>query len=154
MRITVQTNHSTDKIPSPSTRRPSGPDPVGRDEAMRLVGLQHDECVRMIASFFGSIASNGDFDTAKAQLGRLGDYIEEHFQSEEDILLRFRDEQYDSHKREHDYFRGRFRNLKHSFLYDFANSARATVDLYHLLTDWLRDHMQVTDGRLRAAHAN
>lgn len=152
MRISMQTNHRTEHVMASAQRRASTPADVVKQEAMRVVGLQHEEVVRMIATFFGSVASVAGYDVVKGQLERMGDYIEEHFESEEDMLLRCLDEHYDSHKREHDYFRGRFRNLKHEFLYDFANSARASVELYHLLTDWLRDHMKVNDHGLGACH--
>lgn len=154
MRIAMQPSYKTDRIVVPAQHRVPAPASTGEQEAMRLVGLQHEEAVRMIAAFFGSVTAEAGYDVVKDRLERLGDYIEEHFQAEEDILLRFRNDGYDTHKREHDYFRGRFRNLKHDFLYDFAGSARASVELYHLLTEWLRDHMQVTDGKLLPAKAN
>ncbi|MCP4673484.1 MAG: hemerythrin family protein, partial [Desulfobacula sp.] len=75
-------------------------------------------------------------------LTRLADYTVYHFQNEENL---FEEHQYpgrDAHKQYHDKLVGQVLEFKNEFE---EGRAALSMDLMQFLTDWLRDHIMVTD---------
>ena len=113
----------------------------------RVLDSQHEELVALLNELDDVLA--GDADRVADVLRRLDAYVLFHFGSEESLMLGLKQpEQLAAHRAEHRHFVEQMVALRELA----GNSPDAAIaQLADYLTDWLRNHILVSDRRLAQA---
>jgi len=103
---------------------------------------QHKELVKMVNELHRAMKMKIGAKEAGQILTRLADYTVYHFKNEENLFEEHQYPERDAHKQYHDKLVGQVLEFKKEFE---EGRAALSMDLMQFLTDWLRDHIMVTD---------
>jgi len=116
---------------------------VGVDE----IDDQHKEMFHTLSSLFAAMAAGRAAMEAGKVIDFLGWYAVNHFQTEEKYMDEYRYPDVEAHKKEHEEFRARFSVYKNE-LDERGISSTLVMHLLKEISDWLADHIGVTDIKL------
>lgn len=112
------------------------------------IDRQHQELFSRADRFFKAVEADEGYDQTRHLLAFLESYVIAHFQAEERYMERLAYPEINEHKAAHRHFRDQMDLLKHDLFYEFGEASNATVKLFHLVNEWLRDHICHTDRKL------
>ena len=112
------------------------------------IDRQHRELVHRMELLATAIALGGEREELERTLLFLGDYIEVHFQTEEDLMDAYRYSGKLRHQASHDELRTRVKALVDTYL---EGREALHMDVMDFLISWLVGHLAAED-RLLANH--
>lgn len=104
---------------------------------------QHKILINMINDLHNAMSEGKGKEMLLKTINGLIKYTVEHFNEEEKAMIANNYQGYNDHKKEHE-------NLKTSvteFMKKYDKNEVTTVDLYKFLTDWVKNHIVVTDKK-------
>ncbi|PLX76484.1 MAG: hemerythrin [Desulfuromonas sp.] len=103
---------------------------------------QHHELINIINDLYESIKMGRSGSTVTVTLDRLVEYVESHFETEEEAMRKWSYPGYEEHREKHEDLR-----KKVHFLKDEQAGGReiATFELLNFLADWLKEHIAQVD---------
>jgi len=115
------------------------------------IDRQHKQLVDITNELFAAISGGLGLSIVEETLGKLIDYTEEHFATEEKYFEAFGYAEGEEHKAEHQKLRDEVSTLKSRLCQacevPIERRAEITIDLLNLLRDWLLDHFRETDEK-------
>ncbi|NOZ91806.1 bacteriohemerythrin [bacterium 3DAC] len=114
------------------------------------IDSQHKELVRRIAKLIelinsGSITNEQMVDV----LGFIADYTDEHFSTEEKMMIQTDYPEYEAHRQQHLWFMNEVNELIKEYMINGV-SEKLLADIQRVLIDWLVGHITGTDKKLGA----
>ncbi|TAN42253.1 MAG: bacteriohemerythrin [Nitrospirae bacterium] len=111
------------------------------------IDFQHKNLYEAISRFLTAVAENKDVAEIKKMLDFVGNYIFEHFSTEEDYMGRYEYPAALHHKSEHQAFIEEFRRMKNQYELDGATKF-ISLQLEGWLISWLQKHVAGSDTAL------
>ena len=110
---------------------------------------QHKELYLKLGSMVEKMRDGGGREEMDKLLRFLSAYTVDHFSDEEKYMDMFNYERYFAHRMEHKEFKSKLFHIKRCFeAYD--THLMLVAELYHLLADWMRCHIDKSDKTLGA----
>ena len=106
---------------------------------------QHKKLIDMMSLLHEAVESKSELKELAAQYGVLddmADYTQYHFGTEEAYMCEHTFPGYEKHKKEHELFVERVRELRQLF---HVHGKSRPVDVLRFLKEWLRNHIMVSD---------
>lgn len=117
---------------------------------VRELDEQHKQLITMINRLHEAMLTNRGREVQREIAAEMISYVELHFASEEEYMLRFNYDGYEEHLREHEQFTAEAIELK----VRVANGTPVlTLEFLTLLKSWLQHHILGTDMKY-AGHFN
>ena len=115
---------------------------------IEIIDSQHKELLYRINSLMEAISQRKGREETREITGFLDDYLQLHFKTEEDAMLKHSYPDYDRHKEAHDHYRFLFKEFKSN--YDASPGPHHTVLLTNMVMDLVHNHIRKTDKALAA----
>ncbi len=115
------------------------------DTGVPEVDQQHRELLRQMERMMTALVEGRESPETERTLLLLGDYIETHFRTEEDLMAQSAYPLLDEHRKVHDGMRERVLALVAAYQ---RNPAEVPGGVMDFLTCWLVDHMIGDDQRM------
>ncbi len=105
---------------------------------------QHKRLVQIINELSDSMAQGKGKDVLGKVLNELVNYVNTHFKSEEELMVKYGYEDYEMHRYEHEKLTDEVKRF-----YEDFNAGRAvlSVQIMNFLRNWLMDHIVVKDKK-------
>jgi len=114
------------------------------------IDSQHKELVRRIARLIDAINSGSVTNEDMVEmLGFIADYTDEHFSTEEKMMVLAEYPGYEEHKAQHLWFMNEVNELIKEYIINGV-SDKLLADIQRVLIDWLVGHITGTDKKLGA----
>jgi len=114
------------------------------------IDSQHRELVRRIAALIDAInKGNITNEDMVEMLGFIADYTDEHFSTEEKMMVLAEYPGYEEHKAQHLWFMNEVNELIKEYIINGV-SDKLLTDIQRVLIDWLVGHITGTDKKLGA----
>ena len=110
---------------------------------------QHREMFQRIDAFLTACNEGKGRAEVSRLLGFVGEYVRQHFDTEEELQRRHHYPEYTAHKEEHDGFVRSLRNLEKLLVAEGA-TLPLVIQTNQTLVHWLVDHINGTDKKLAA----
>lgn len=114
---------------------------------IKKIDDQHRELVDMINQLYTAMVQRRSDEVLGKILDRLGDYCEEHFTTEENLMQTNGYPYLAQHQEIHDKMRAKVRAMQQSFK---AGNTKLTIEASLFLKDWLDKHIMGTDHKYAA----
>ena len=108
------------------------------------IDQQHQKLVAMINDLHAAMKTKKTKEILGQIIERLIDYAANHFAFEEAYFDQFNYPETASHKKEHDHFVAKVKDVKKDF---DAGRLMLSIDIMNFLKDWLQNHIKKTDRR-------
>jgi len=107
---------------------------------------QHKKLILIIEKV-ATIVSQKNFELSKVLevVDELDNYVDEHFSSEEALMVKYDYPYMDFQLKEHDKLRKKLEELN---VFNHENDPKFFNEMLHYLIDWLLDHILKTDKKL------
>jgi hemerythrin-like metal-binding protein len=112
------------------------------ETGIALIDDQHKELVDLLNELFNVMTQAEDRIAERRIMGKILDYTVTHFDTEENLMLKYGYSDYESHKREHVRLKANVLRLQEDLL---TGKKRITIETATFLKDWLKDHVLQTD---------
>ncbi len=114
-----------------------------------LVGIeaidkQHKEFVKILNKLY-SLKNSQDVEKKKEEMQKLEAHIKEHFQTELDLMVKYKDPGYISHKLEHERMEKKISQEVRKFA---ANPGTISEEFLNDLKRWFFNHLEFNDRKL------
>ena len=106
------------------------------------IDAQHKRLVAMIEELYEAITARKGSSALDKILAEMVDYSKTHFATEEYYMTKYDFPGYAAHKKEHDAFAAKARDLQQQ---TGKKTMLITLETANFLMDWLRDHVLGTD---------
>ncbi len=114
------------------------------------IDSQHKELVRRIAKLIDLINSESITNEQMVDvLGFIADYTDEHFSTEEKMMIQTDYPEYEAHRQQHLWFMNEVNELIKEYMINGV-SENLLTDIQRVLIDWLVGHITGTDKKLGA----
>jgi len=114
------------------------------ETGITLIDDQHKELFRQVDILFDSANANAASERVSKTLKFLGEYVEKHFNDEQQLHLKAQYPKREQHKKMHIAFVEAFKNLKQSYDADGAKLA-VLLKINRTVSEWLKSHIMVHD---------
>ncbi len=111
----------------------------------QLVDQEHQTLFALVNSLHDAMMQQADHATLIAILSALASHTMQHFQSEEDLMMRIDYPGYHRHKQSHDRLKAKVSHLLHQFN---QQKIEISVDLTAFLMEWLGHHIKGEDQKM------
>lgn len=111
---------------------------------IKSIDNEHQRLFQLINQLFGAMSHGKAKDILSEILAQLIDYTKTHFRREEMYFSSTNYPEYQEHKQQHELFIAKIGNLKKQFE---SGEQLISVELIKFLSDWLINHIQVSDKR-------
>ena len=119
---------------------------------VKIVDEQHKEIFRRINEMSDMGARLFADEEVQDTLDFLGAYVIEHFKAEEDLMIKWKYPNYESHKNEHAKFLEDFTSFRHDFN-TMGSTVSFTLSLVEHMVNWIVTHIKQSDKEM-AKHIN
>jgi hemerythrin len=111
---------------------------------IKSIDDQHKKLIELINDFYENITNRSNKENVSQVLSGLKKYIEEHFAYEEKYMKFYHYPDFDSHKKEHDFFIKKVEDIEEKL-----NSEQIilSLDITSFLFDWLKKHIMISDKK-------
>ncbi|MCG6552711.1 MAG: bacteriohemerythrin [Candidatus Magnetominusculus sp. LBB02] len=106
---------------------------------------QHKKLVEMVNELHGAMSIGKGAAVLGGILTKLVDYTKEHFAMEEGLIQKYKYDDGNHHKSEHDKLTKQVMDLKKQFS---EGKMVVTIDVLNFLKGWLNDHIKDVDKKL------
>ena len=105
---------------------------------------QHKKLIDMINDFYDNVVNRSNNENISKLISEMKKYTIVHFNAEERYMKQFSYADYEAHKKEHDLFVSKVKDVEEKF-----NSGKLvmSLEITGFLKDWLKNHIQVTDKK-------
>jgi len=107
---------------------------------------QHKKIIEIINQVIGQQFSIQNEKEIEEILNNLQNYIKEHFQTEEEYMLKHHYSGYEEQKKEHNQFIDRLFEAQKEH---FKNGHLTSINLFNFVWDWFSQHILILDRQLR-----
>ena len=114
---------------------------------VEAIDAQHRELFDRVSALLSAVASRREADEVFRTLAFLGDYVIAHFEDEERLMQVEGYPDLPQQLAEHAHFHARFNQLCRKFARAGVD-ATLSVDLRHVVCDWLVHHVRGSDAAL------
>jgi hemerythrin len=114
-----------------------------------LIDQQHQELFRRINALLQACNEGQGKEKVGEILNFLEEYVQVHFGSEEEVMIKHAYPEYLAHRKQHQHFVENFMDLKRKFEQEGAG-IHLVVTTNKVVVDWLRNHILLTDTKLGA----
>jgi hemerythrin len=104
---------------------------------------QHKKLIGMVNDLHDAMSEGKGEDVILEIMNGLIHYTIHHFNAEEDAMIANNFDRYLDHKKEHE----DLKNSVTSFMKKYSDHELETIDLYEFLTNWVTNHILVTDKK-------
>ncbi|MCF8068881.1 MAG: bacteriohemerythrin [Desulfobacterales bacterium] len=104
---------------------------------------QHKKLVGLLNQLHEAMSDGKSTEVIKPVLIGLIEYVKTHFSTEENYLIKYAYPDYESHKKAHDQFTNKVRDLRDKYIDDTTSSL--AIEISDFLKDWLVKHIMGTD---------
>mgnify|MGYP001768274200 CR=1 FL=1 len=111
------------------------------------IDAQHKRLVAVINQFHDAVAAGQSRRDLQKVFAVLLDYMLNHFDTEEALLLQYGFPDFEEHKKQHDVFRRKITAFLDTFL---DTDMDVTMDMAQYLVTWLSGHVFSTDKKYSA----
>jgi len=121
------------------------------DESLSVKVAQFDEehkkLIQLIDNLSEAMSRGKGKDVLSETLRELINYTETHFKNEERLMQQYKYVNYLEHKKEHDEFVNKVKELHES--YEKGN-VMLSISVFNFLTSWVTNHIKKTDAEYGA----
>lgn len=110
---------------------------------------QHKELFKKVDQMLEACSQGKGKEVLNELLGFLGDYVVDHFGTEEGLMQQFKYPDYQSHKNQHDMFIESFKGLKKE-LETTGPGVHLVIMTNRIVVGWLNSHIRNVDKLLGA----
>lgn len=110
------------------------------------VDHEHRELIELINTLYGKLRENAEKTEIADFLGEVFARISAHFALEETIMRKYRYEEYEAHKSDHEALLDQLRDIMDDF--EENDSADYAGALSDAVRDWFTNHFKTMDARL------
>lgn len=103
---------------------------------------QHRYLVTVLNNLYRNVLAGEGEEVVSEALNRLIDYTRFHFRSEEKLFDKYGYPRADSHRRQHESFVNKVTDFVKQYE---AGEERVTLTILHFLSEWLKNHILVSD---------
>ena len=103
---------------------------------------QHKNLFKIINELIQNLSSNQDRESTGKVLASLLDYTEVHFRNEEELMVKFGYQNYETHKKQHEFLAARVKEICRKFQHDNMVINEETIGF---LVKWLQHHIARVD---------
>ena len=114
---------------------------------IKEMDAQHLKLVELINELYRLLLSNNPDAFVGEILNRLVEYAGVHFQSEEDLLQKYRYPEIEAHKKEHEAFVEKIITYHKQHK---KGTLTLSVAIVNFLKDWLKNHINYSDKKYSA----
>ena len=111
---------------------------------IKSIDDQHKKLIELINEFYENITNRSNKENVSQVLSGLKKYIEEHFAFEEKYMKFYHYPDFDRHKKEHESFINRVKEIEDKFNSD---QTVLSLDITSFLFDWLKKHIMISDKK-------
>lgn len=112
------------------------------------IDSDHKHLVELVNSLYQAMKAGKGNDVLGHILNELIVYTANHFAREEALMRKISYAKYDEHKAEHAKLVATVQDLQTKFN---AGATTLSVNVFHFLSDWLRNHIRHSDAQLGLA---
>ncbi|MEJ5286559.1 MAG: hypothetical protein CH6_2009 [Candidatus Kapaibacterium sp.] len=105
---------------------------------------QHKQLVRIINELHDAMGAGKGKEVMGKVLFELIQYVNTHFKTEEEYMVKFGYSDYDSHRYEHEKLTDEVKRFHEDFK---SGNAIVTIQIMNFLRNWLLDHILVKDKK-------
>jgi len=105
---------------------------------------QHKKLIGLINNFYEEVSHRTNDENISMLIKGMKDYTQLHFDNEEKYMKRFNYPEYETHKKEHDFFISKVTDLEEKY-----NKGKVilTFEITTFLKDWIKKHIQGSDKK-------
>lgn len=109
-----------------------------------LIDNQHKRLINIINELSDAMGAGKGKDVLGKVLQELIQYVNTHFKTEEDYMVKYSYPEYEAHRYEHEKLTDEIKRF-----YEDFNAGRAllTIQIMNFLRNWLMDHIVVKDKK-------
>ena len=115
------------------------------------IDSQHKKLVEIINTLFDAMKIAKGFDVLDEVIDKLANYVQYHFETEENYFDKFEYSESQLHKNEHRKFSEQIYEVRKAFnegkLAKSEDETPLTVELWKLLKDWFINHVMIFDKK-------
>lgn len=111
---------------------------------IKEIDAQHQQLVKMINELHDAMLQARSKEVTLEIIGRMAEYTQYHFSTEEKYMKQFNYPDYAAHKKEHEKFIAQVGSFKKEYE---SGKAGLSYDLMNFLKDWLVKHIESSDRK-------
>ncbi len=116
------------------------------ETGIKIIDTQHRALFRSIDSFTLAVYDGEGRDKLKQLIWFLDDYVNEHFDTEEKLLLSNEYPEFNEHVRAHEQFTALFKDIKKDFQ-DRGGDTYLAIRLEKEIRNWWENHILIMDKK-------
>jgi hemerythrin len=105
---------------------------------------QHKKLIELINQFYENIRIASNKELISGLISGMKNYTVFHFKDEENLLKKFHYANFESHKKEHEFFLEKVNDLEERFS---AGKLIISFEITDFLKKWIVNHIQETDSK-------
>lgn len=109
-----------------------------------LIDNQHKRLINIINELSDAMGAGKGKDVLGKVLQELIQYVNTHFKTEEDYMVKYSYPEYEAHRYEHEKLTDEVKRFYEDFN---AGKALLTIQIMNFLRNWLMDHIVVKDKK-------
>lgn len=111
---------------------------------IQKIDEQHKKLIKLIDDLATKMKERKSAEILEKVIIELGEYTKTHFSYEEELMQKYGYIEFNSHKREHDYYSQRVFDYKEKLN---KNSFGLSTEILTTLKDWWEKHILITDKK-------